>query len=104
MNPWILEINTDEKIHRFIIRETTEPPYIGREIASVNPYNIVDREQLGKLIALAPEMLETLKMTKKFHDDLFKKGNVPWGQTCGLDFGLMNETLLKVRYVLGKVE
>ena len=51
----------------------------------------------------AQEMKHALFLVKKFHDDLFKKGTVPWGQTCNLDFGLMNETLLAVRAVIERI-
>ena len=61
MKKWKLEINTDEKIHRHIIREVESPPFVGPQIAEVNPYNIAKREQHGRLIAAAPELLEALK-------------------------------------------
>lgn len=35
-----------------------------------------------------------LDLSKKATEDLHKKGNVNWGTTYGLDFGLMNESML----------
>lgn len=32
------------------------------------------------------------------------KGNVDWGRTRGLDFGLMNETLIKTDQTINKLE
>jgi len=33
-------------------------------------------------------------LMEKCTENLLKKGNVPWGQTFGIDFGLMNEALI----------
>lgn len=47
-----------------------------------------------RLIAAAPDMLKTLERFQRLMANLMAKGNVPWGQTFGVDFGLMNESLI----------
>lgn len=58
--------------------------------------------QIKLLKQKSSELLRALELVKLFHDNLFEKGNVDWGRTFGLDFGLMNETLLKIDNTLVK--
>lgn len=69
-----------------------------------NEAEIESRMDSGRLLQAAPEMLAALKLQKRFIDNLFEKGNVPWGQTCGLDFALMNESLLALKAAIFKAE
>lgn len=59
MTRWKLVVESGP-VFRFSIREEASESFIGREIATVNPYNIIDRQALGHLIAAAPEMLNAL--------------------------------------------
>lgn len=47
---------------------------------------------------------ECLELNKKLWDNLFQKGNVNWGATFGIDFGLMNEALLATDRTLSLID
>jgi hypothetical protein len=70
MTRWKLVIDNTTPVHQFVIREVTDPPYIGIEIARVNPGNIVYREKHGKLIAAAPAMFDLLQRLTHYFDGL----------------------------------
>ncbi len=59
--PWELVIDTNGKFHTYIIRQQNAAPYVGVEIARANPQDIVNREPNARLIAAAPDLLESLK-------------------------------------------
>lgn len=58
----------------------------------------------ARLITAAPELLEALKLQQLFMKNLMAKGNVDWGRTCGIDFGLMNEALIAQDTAILKAE
>ena len=60
--------------------------------------------EFARLIAAAPEMLEALKLQKAFMANIMAKGNVNWGSTFGVDFGLMNEALIAQDRAIAKAE
>jgi len=63
-----------------------------------------EAEANANLFAAAPEMLEALSLAQRMMQNLMAKGNINWGTTFGIDFGLMNETLIKLDRSIAKAE
>ncbi len=57
-----------------------------------------------KLICAAPDMLNALKLIQQLMSNLMAKGNINWGQTFGIDFGLMNEALIAMDRAVADAE
>lgn len=72
---------------------------VGRAVIGVIPYR-----PHAQLFAASSDMYEALKKTQDCFNNLLAKGNVNWGNTFGVDFGLMNEALLAQDKAIAKAE
>lgn len=102
--PFKLVVDQTSPVHSFRIVTCEQEGYIDKEVARINPYNIDTREGDGILLAAAPEMFEALKMMQKLMTNFFCDKNIPWGQTSGIDFKLMNDALIMMDRAVAKVE
>ncbi len=50
------------------------------------------------------QMLEALKLLQRMMSNLMAKGNINWGATFGIDFGLMNEALIKMDRAVARAD
>jgi hypothetical protein len=73
--------------------------------ADMVPRYVRDAELANaRLIAASPCLLEALKLNQRLMANLMAKGNIDWGKTFGIDFGLMNETLVRMDAAVQKAE
>jgi hypothetical protein len=68
--------------------------------------NACDRckEENQSLRELLEDMHGAIKMQKLVWENLFEKGNVNWGATFGINFDLMNRTLIALDKALAKYD
>lgn len=105
-NGWTIYSKPPLETHEGLSVQEINEHYKSRIVNDVCGFNWrgTKHEANARLLVAAPEMLEALEKTQAMMKNLMVKGNVDWGKTFCIDFGLMNEALLKIDAAIAKAK